>query len=125
MVNDVTSPEVEELMAAFEAMTTVVKFANMSLGSGDIDLAQYTYCEAKALFTKLGNDRGVSEDISPYSASFPILLFCTKHLVKQLRPSLCRTKQTAKAITVQASGKGWRSRNPGKTGEALSGCALA
>lgn len=60
MVNDVTSPEVEELMTAFEAMSTVVKFANIKLASGDIDIAQQNYFEAKVLFTKLGNDRGVS-----------------------------------------------------------------
>eukprot|EP00903_Cladosiphon_okamuranus_P013851 g12888.t1 len=60
MVNDVTSPEVEELMTAFEAMLTVVKFANMKLASGDVDIAQQNYTEAKVLFTKLGNDRGVS-----------------------------------------------------------------
>lgn len=60
LVNDVTSPEVEELMTAFESMSTVVKFANMSLSSGEIDVAQQNYIEAKVLFTKLGNDRGVS-----------------------------------------------------------------
>lgn len=60
MVNDVTSPEVEELMTAFEAMSTVVKFANIKLESGDVDVAQQNYFEAKVLFTKLGNDRGVS-----------------------------------------------------------------
>lgn len=60
MVNDVTSPEVEELIKAFQAMTTVVKFANMTLGSGDIDVAQQNYVDALVLFTKLGNDRGVS-----------------------------------------------------------------
>eukprot|EP00752_Nemacystus_decipiens_P005758 g5207.t1 len=60
MVNDVTSPEVEELMTAFEAMSTVVKFANIKLASGDVDIAQQNYTEAKVLFTKLGNDRGVS-----------------------------------------------------------------
>ncbi|CAN0020957.1 unnamed protein product [Scytosiphon promiscuus] len=60
IVNDVTSPEVEELMTAFQAMSTVVKFANMSLTSGDVDIAVGNYIEAKVLFTKLGNDRGVS-----------------------------------------------------------------
>lgn len=60
IVNDVTSPEVEELMTAFEAMSTVVKFANMKLASGDVDIARENYTEAKVLFTKLGNDRGVS-----------------------------------------------------------------
>ncbi|CAM9867934.1 unnamed protein product [Ectocarpus sp. 4 AP-2014] len=59
IVNDVTSPEVEELMTAFQAMTTVVKFANMSLNHGDIDVAQQNYIEAKVLFLKLGNERGV------------------------------------------------------------------
>lgn len=59
IVNDVTSPEVEELMTAFQAMTTVVKFANMSLNHGEIDVAQQNYIEAKVLFLKLGNERGV------------------------------------------------------------------
>ncbi|CAN0361522.1 unnamed protein product, partial [Laminaria digitata] len=60
IVNDITSSEVEELMTAFEAMTTVIKFANVTMGSGDIDVAQQNYIDAKVLFTKLGNDRGVS-----------------------------------------------------------------
>ena len=59
-MNDITSPEVEELMMAFEAMTTVIKFANVTMGTGDIDVAQQNYVDAKILFTKLGNDRGVS-----------------------------------------------------------------
>lgn len=59
-MNDITSPEVEELMTAFEAMTTVIKFANVTMGTGDIDVAQQNYVDAKILFTKLGNDRGVS-----------------------------------------------------------------
>lgn len=59
-MNDITSPEVEELMTAFEAMTTVIKFANVTMGTGDIDVAQQNYVDAKILFAKLGNDRGVS-----------------------------------------------------------------
>lgn len=46
-------------MNAFEAMTTVIKFANVTMGTGDIDVAQQNYTDAKFLFTKLGNDRGV------------------------------------------------------------------
>lgn len=60
IVNDVTSPEVEELMTAFKAMTTVVKFANITLGSGNINVAEQNYLDAFVLFKKLGNDRGVS-----------------------------------------------------------------
>lgn len=60
MVNDTSSPEVEELMKAFESMSTVVKFANTTLASGDIAAAKGIYVEALTLFTKLGNDRGVS-----------------------------------------------------------------
>lgn len=59
-MNDVTSPEVDKLMDAFKAMSTVVKFANVSLTSGDVDVAVDNYIEAKVLFMKLGNDRGVS-----------------------------------------------------------------
>ncbi|CAM9102277.1 unnamed protein product [Ectocarpus fasciculatus] len=59
IVNDVTSPEVEELMKAFQEMTTVVKAANMELDGGDVDVAQKNYVEAKVLFLKLGNQRGV------------------------------------------------------------------
>ena len=60
MVNDTSSPEVEELMKAFESMSTVVKFANTTLASGDVTAAKLIYVEALMLFTKLGNDRGVS-----------------------------------------------------------------
>lgn len=60
MVNDTSSPEVEELMKAFESMSTVVKFANTTLASGDINAAELIYIEALTLFTKLENDRGVS-----------------------------------------------------------------
>lgn len=60
MVNDTSSPEVEELMKAFESMSTVVKFANTTLASGDIGAARLIYVEALELFTKLRNDRGVS-----------------------------------------------------------------
>ena len=47
-------------MTAFEAMTTVINFANVTMGTGEIDVAQQNYIDAKFLFTKLGNDRGVS-----------------------------------------------------------------
>lgn len=60
MMNEVSSPEVEELINAFGAMTTVVKFANMTLASGDMAAAKSNYVDALILFKKLGNDRGVS-----------------------------------------------------------------
>lgn len=64
IVNEISSPEVDKLIEAFKAMTTVVKFANMTLGSGNIDLAEHNYVDALVLFKKLGNDRGVSVTIS-------------------------------------------------------------
>ncbi|CAM9481056.1 unnamed protein product [Pylaiella littoralis] len=60
MVNETSSPEVEELMKAFEAMTAVVKFANTTLANGDISSAKLIYVEALKTFAKLGNDRGVA-----------------------------------------------------------------
>ncbi|CAN0297621.1 unnamed protein product, partial [Ectocarpus sp. 8 AP-2014] len=60
MVNDISSPEVEELMDAFEQMSTIVKFANTTLATGNTAEARRIYVGALALFTKLGNDRGVS-----------------------------------------------------------------
>ncbi|CAM9201664.1 unnamed protein product [Laminaria digitata] len=60
MVNDVSCPELEELIKAFESMATVVKFANMSLEGGDLGLARQNYVDALILFKKLGNDRGVN-----------------------------------------------------------------
>lgn len=60
MVNTVTSPELEDLMKAFGAMTTIVKFANMTLGKGNIEVAKKNYLEALQLFTMLGNSKGVS-----------------------------------------------------------------
>lgn len=59
LVNDISSPEVEELVKAFETMTTIIKFANVTLGSGNIKIAKQTYVDALVLFKKLGNDRGV------------------------------------------------------------------
>ena len=59
-MNDVSCPELEELIKAFESMATVVKFANMSLEGGDLELAKQNYIDALILFKKLGNDRGVS-----------------------------------------------------------------
>ncbi|CAN0578756.1 unnamed protein product, partial [Laminaria digitata] len=52
--------ELEELLEAFESMATVVKFANVSLEGGDMELAKQNYVDALILFKKLGNDRGVS-----------------------------------------------------------------
>lgn len=62
MLNDVSCPEVEELMDAFKTMTTVVKFANVSLESGNMEAAHKSYTDALILFKKLKNDRGVSRD---------------------------------------------------------------
>ncbi|CAN0496462.1 unnamed protein product, partial [Laminaria digitata] len=59
MVNEISCPELEELLEAFESMATVVKFANVSLEGGDIELAKQNYVDALILFKKLGNDRGV------------------------------------------------------------------
>lgn len=61
MLNEVSCPEVEELMETFKTMTTVVKFANVSLESGNVEAAQQSYVEALVLFKKLQNSRGVSE----------------------------------------------------------------
>ncbi|CAN0358298.1 unnamed protein product [Ectocarpus sp. 12 AP-2014] len=60
MVNNVSSPEIEDLMDAFEQMSTIVKFANTTLATGDMAAAKVIYKAALALFKKLGNDRGVS-----------------------------------------------------------------
>lgn len=60
MFNETSCPEVEELMDAFKTMTTVVKLANVSLESGDVEVAQQSYMEALTLFKKLKNARGVS-----------------------------------------------------------------
>lgn len=60
MLNDVSCPEVEGLMDAFKKMSTVVKFANTSLESGNVEVALQSYTEALILFKKLKNPRGVS-----------------------------------------------------------------
>lgn len=60
MLNEVSCPEVEELMGTFKTMTTVVKFANVSLESGNLEVAQQNYVDALMLFKKLSNSRGVS-----------------------------------------------------------------
>lgn len=60
MLNDVSCPEVEGLMDAFKKMSTVVKFANTSLKSGNVAVAQESYTDALILFKKLENSRGVS-----------------------------------------------------------------
>lgn len=57
-MNDATSPEVEKLMSAFKEMSTVVKFANITLTSGNVDIAIDIYRGALFLFMPLGNDRG-------------------------------------------------------------------
>lgn len=60
MLNDVHCPEVEELIGAFKGMCTVVKFANLSLESGNVEAAHRSYMEALDLFKTLNNSRGVS-----------------------------------------------------------------
>ncbi|CAM9127088.1 unnamed protein product [Scytosiphon promiscuus] len=60
MLNEVSCPEVEELMETFKTMTTVVKFANVSLESGNVEAAYQSYKDALILFKKLKNDRGVA-----------------------------------------------------------------
>ena len=59
VVNDVSSPEVEELIEAFKAMSTVVKAANLNLKSGNVNVARENYVNALILFKKLEDDRGV------------------------------------------------------------------
>lgn len=61
MLNDVSSPEVEGLLRAFEGMRTIVKFANMTLSTGNIDDALKNYESALIMFKKLGNERGVRQ----------------------------------------------------------------
>lgn len=58
-MNETSSPEVEELMEAFKAMSTVVKAANINLRSGDLQIAEKNYVDALILFKKLENERGV------------------------------------------------------------------
>lgn len=60
MFNEITCPEVEDLMDAFQSMTTIIKFGNQTLESGNLDAAHKNYCDALFLFTKLNNGRGVS-----------------------------------------------------------------
>lgn len=59
IVNEVSSPEVEDLIEAFKAMSTVVKAANMSLKSGNLSVARENYVNALILFKKLEDERGV------------------------------------------------------------------
>lgn len=59
IVNEVSSPEVEELIEAFKAMSTVVKAANISLRSGNLVMAKENYVNALILFKKLEDERGV------------------------------------------------------------------
>ena len=47
----------------------VVKFANVSLEGGDMELAKKKYVDALILFKKLGNDRGVSACLVRYRNS--------------------------------------------------------
>ncbi|CAM9131372.1 unnamed protein product [Ectocarpus fasciculatus] len=60
IVNDMSSPEVDELMDAFEQMNTIVKFANTTLATGNMAAAKDIYMDALKFFTKLENERGVS-----------------------------------------------------------------
>lgn len=47
-------------MGAFKGIATIVKFANLTLGRGDLEAAYQGYHDALILFTKLNNSRGVS-----------------------------------------------------------------
>ena len=64
-MNDISCPELEELIEAFESMVTVVNFANVTLEGGNIKLAEQNYVQALILFKKLRNDRGVSAYLVP------------------------------------------------------------
>lgn len=59
MLNDVSCPEVNQLIDAFKSMVTIVKSANLTIGRGDLDITRQIYVEALILFTKLENTRGV------------------------------------------------------------------
>lgn len=67
-----TSSEVEELVDAFKAMTAAIHFANVTMETGDIDAAQQNYTDAKFLYTKLGNDRGVRDFYSTRCTRFTL-----------------------------------------------------
>lgn len=60
MVNKVTCCEMVDLMKVFESMSTIVKFANTTLGKGGAEAAKKIYIEALRLFTMLENGKGVS-----------------------------------------------------------------
>lgn len=60
MLNEVSSPEVDKLVDAFLGMTTILKSGNLTLSSGNMELAQKIYEDALILYKKLENDRGVS-----------------------------------------------------------------
>jgi len=59
VVNGASSPEIDEFIEAFKQMSTVVKFANTTLASGDLAGARKNYVEALTLFRILNNDKGV------------------------------------------------------------------
>ena len=60
MVNGSSSPEIEEFVSVFNQMSTVVKFANTTLASGDLAAAKKNNVEALTLFTMLENEKGVA-----------------------------------------------------------------
>ncbi|CAB1113047.1 unnamed protein product [Ectocarpus sp. CCAP 1310/34] len=57
--NDMLSPEVDDLVEAFESMNTAVKFANTTLATGNMAAAKSIYLDALKLFIKLENERGI------------------------------------------------------------------
>ena len=102
MVNDVSSPEVEELIEAFKAMSTVVKAANMNLRSGNLNVARKNYVNALILFKKLEDDRGVrvlrNRVWRPHSPVLPCytilhlpLLFQAWHVVRHASCSIMKS----------------------------------
>lgn len=93
LVNEISCPELEELLEAFESMATVVKFANVSLEGGDIDLAEQNYVDALILFKKLRNDRGVSACLLHHknrAKGLSALTFCMRSRVQSQGQSCAR-----------------------------------
>lgn len=94
LVNEITSSEVEELVKAFQAMTTVVSFANMTLESGDIEVAEMNYIDALKLFTKLENGRGVRGRL--------FICCCTRALSSLVRPCVSSSLSQFYPVSVLA-----------------------
>lgn len=58
-MKEVSSPEVEELVKAFKAMSDAIKNANMNLRIGNLSVARKNYINAMILFKKLEDERQV------------------------------------------------------------------